>query len=176
MALTVHRAARPGLHRPLSDINVTPLVDVMLVLLVVFMVTAPMLAAGLKVNLPQANTARPLPPADPVVVTVTRDGTVALGTDLVEREHLVGLVKARLDGDPKRVVRVRGDREASYGAVVEVIDLLAAGGITRLALVSRSRPVAAAETNGAEPREVPPSAAADPVAETAKTETGSAGR
>ena len=139
MAFGSHGPARPGLHRPLSDINVTPLVDVMLVLLIVFMVTAPMLAAGVKVNLPQARTAQPLPPKEPVVVTVGRDGVVTLGTEEVGRDHLAGLVKARLDGDATRVVQVRGDRDASYGDVVGVIDLLAGGGISRIALVSETR-------------------------------------
>lgn len=160
MAFVAHRPARPGLHRPLSDINVTPLVDVMLVLLVVFMVTAPMLAAGLKVNLPRTATARPLPPKDPIVVTVTRDGGVALGVDPVERDHLVGLVKARLDGDPARVVRVSGDRDATYGDVVEVIDLLAAGGVTRLALVSRIRSATRDAAASSEPKGEAPVAVA----------------
>ncbi len=134
-----HPPRRPGAHRPLADINVTPLVDVMLVLLIVFMVTAPMLAAGLKVNLPHARTAQPLPPKEPVVVSVTRGGQVALGTEAVERELLVARVMARLEGDQNRVVQVRGDRDANYGEVVAVIDLLAAGGVTKLALVSETR-------------------------------------
>ncbi len=146
MAFSPIRPPRPGLHRPLADINVTPLVDVMLVLLVVFMVTAPMLAAGLKVNLPQARTATPLPPEAPVVVTVDRDGGVAVGTEPVARDRLVDRVRAELGGDVDRVVRVRGDREASYGTVVEVVDLLASGGLTRLALVARTRPASASAT------------------------------
>lgn len=131
-----HRPHRPGAHRPLADINVTPLVDVMLVLLIVFMVTAPMLAAGLKVNLPQARTARPLPPKDPIVVTVKGGGEIALGQDTIQREHLAGIVKARLDGDPSHVVQVKGDRDAPYGDVVGVIDLLSAANISRIALVT----------------------------------------
>lgn len=140
-----HRPQRPGAHRPLADINVTPLVDVMLVLLIVFMVTAPMLAAGLKVNLPQARTAQPLPPKEPIVVTVKAGGEVALGVDPIEREHLAGIVKARLGGDPARVVQVKGDRDAPYGEVVGVIDLLSAGGIARIALTTdKARRAAAA--------------------------------
>ncbi len=131
-----HRQGRPGAHRPLADINVTPLVDVMLVLLIVFMVTAPMLAAGIKVNLPQARTARPLPPKEPIVVTVKAGGEIALGQDTIQREHLAGIVKARIDGDPSRVVQVKGDRDAPYGEVVGVIDLLSAGDISRIALVT----------------------------------------
>lgn len=159
MAFSPIRPRRPGLHRPLADINVTPLVDVMLVLLVVFMVTAPMLAAGLKVNLPQARAATPLPPKAPVVVTVERGGGVAVGTEPVARDRLVDRVRAELGDDADRVVRVRGDREASYGAVVEIIDLLASGGLTRLALVARTRPTSPATT---EPVPVPTASALVP--------------
>jgi biopolymer transport protein TolR len=67
-----------GLYQPLAEINVTPLVDVMLVLLIIFMVTAPMLATGIKVNLPHARTAEPLESKDPVVVVVARDGAVSV--------------------------------------------------------------------------------------------------
>ncbi len=77
-----------GLYQPLADINVTPLVDVMLVLLIIFMVTAPMLATGIKVNLPRAQTAQPLESKDPVVVVVAKDGAVSVGKDSVSRERL----------------------------------------------------------------------------------------
>jgi len=134
----------PHRRRPLSDINVTPLVDVMLVLLVVFMITAPMLAAGMKVDLPRAATAKPLPPVEPIVVTVGRDGALSVGTDPIDRERLVATVRARSGGDTERSIRVRGDREAPYGDVVEAIDRLAAGGFGHIALVSRKPPADAA--------------------------------
>ena len=85
-----------GLYQPLAEINVTPLVDVMLVLLIIFMVTAPMLAAGVKVNLPGARTARPLELKDPVVVTVAKDGAVSVGKDSISRDALVATVKGKL--------------------------------------------------------------------------------
>jgi biopolymer transport protein ExbD len=138
-------------HRPLADINVTPLVDVMLVLLVVFMITAPMLAAGLKVDLPRASAARPLPPAEPIVVSVTRDGGVAVGQDVVGRDALVDAVRARVQGDDTRAIHVRGDREAAYGEVVGVIDLLAAGGFSRIALVSQNRQASTAAVTPRKP-------------------------
>ena len=81
-----------GLYQPLADINVTPLVDVMLVLLIIFMVTAPMLAAGIKVNLPSAKTAQPLENKQPVIVVVAKDGA-AIGR---KRSGLAG--RARGDG------------------------------------------------------------------------------
>lgn len=132
------RPLRPSGFRPLAEINVTPLVDVMLVLLVVFMITAPMLAAGIRVDLPRASAARPLPPREPVVVAVARDGALFLGTEAVAREALVAAVRQRLGEDGDRAVHVRGDREAPYGDIVAVVDLLAAGGLGRIALVARS--------------------------------------
>ena len=124
-----------GLYQPLAEINVTPVVDVMLVLLIIFMVTAPMLATGIKVNLPSAKTAQPLENKQPVVVSVTKDGAVSVGKDSVSRDELAATVKARL-GDSNGVVQLRGDRDAAYGDVVSVMDELAANGVTRIAIVS----------------------------------------
>jgi len=126
-----------GLYQPLAEINVTPVVDVMLVLLIIFMVTAPMLATGIKVNLPSAKTAQPLE-KEPVVVVVAKDGAVSVGKDPVSQDELAATVKARL-GDSNGVVQLRGDRDASYGDVVSVMDELAANGVTRIAIVSSGR-------------------------------------
>jgi biopolymer transport protein TolR len=127
-----------GLYQPLAEINVTPLVDVMLVLLIIFMVTAPMLAAGIKVNLPNAKTAQPLETRQPVIVVVAKDGAVSVGKDPVSRDELASTVKMRL-GDSNNVVQLRGDRDAAYGDVVSVMDELAANGISRIAIVSSGR-------------------------------------
>jgi biopolymer transport protein ExbD/biopolymer transport protein TolR len=128
-----------GLYRPLSDINVTPLVDVMLVLLIIFMVTAPMLATGMKVNLPQASASKPLDPQHPILVSVARDGRLAVDDDEVGADALVESVRKKLDGDITRIVQVRGDRDASYGSVVSIMDRLAGGGIGHLAIVTDLR-------------------------------------
>jgi biopolymer transport protein ExbD len=123
---------------PLAEINVTPLVDVMLVLLIIFMVTAPMLTAGMHVELPQASTARPVDPQNPVVLTIQSDGKISLGGDEVERPQMVAAVRA-LMGDSQRIVHVRGDREVAYGEVVGVLDELALNGITKLSLIANQR-------------------------------------
>jgi biopolymer transport protein ExbD/biopolymer transport protein TolR len=143
----------------MAEINVTPLVDVMLVLLIVFMITAPLLAAGLRVDLPQAKAALPLDPKEPVVLTVARDGTLTLGSDPVARDALAGAILAKLAGD-SRAVHLRGDREVAYGEIVAVMDHLAANSITRIALMANSQgpagPVAVA------PPPASPSPAAPP--------------
>jgi biopolymer transport protein ExbD/biopolymer transport protein TolR len=130
-----------GLYRPLADINVTPLVDVMLVLLIIFMITAPMLATGMKVNLPQASASQPLDPQHPILVSVSRDGRLAVDDEEVDAAGLVESVRRKLEGgDQQHVVQVRGDRDANYGAVVSVMDRLAGGGVTHLAIVTDLRP------------------------------------
>ncbi len=140
MALpTRMKSGNNDLYQPLADINVTPLVDVMLVLLIIFMVTAPLLAKGVKVNLPQASAAQPLNQKDPIVVSVGKDGKLSLGSDDVSPEALVDGIKAMMGGDSSRVVHVRGDTEANYGEVVAVMDRLASHGITHIAIMTNSR-------------------------------------
>ena len=136
MAISTNSSGRPGLHRPLADINVTPLVDVMLVLLIVFMVTAPLMTTGLKVNLPQAKAAQPLKQSTPIVLSVTADGKLALGNDEIDLESIVPAIQARMEGDLSRVVQVRADNGAKYGVVVDIFDRLVSNGMTHVALVS----------------------------------------
>ena len=137
-----------GLYQPLAEINVTPLVDVMLVLLIIFMVTAPLLASGVKVNLPSARTAEPLEAKNPVVVSVARDGAVSVGKEAVARDALAAIVKTRL-GQSNGIVQLRGDKDAAYGDVVAIMDELAANGVTRIAIVSSGRRPASASTQPA---------------------------
>lgn len=125
-----------GRYEPVSDINITPLVDVMLVLLIVFMITAPMLAVGVRVDLPKATSAAPLEPREPIVVTVTKQGNLFVGRDSVSYELLVQSVRAKLTDDPGRPIYVRGDRDAAYGEIVAVVDRLALDGLSKFALIS----------------------------------------
>ena len=128
-----------GLYEPVSDINVTPLVDVMLVLLIIFMVTAPMLTAGMRVNLPQAKAAQPVDPKEPIIVSITKEGKVFLGHDEVSREQLASLIQTKTGADRDRVIHVRGDRGTIYGEVVGVMDQLARNGFVKIALITNSR-------------------------------------
>lgn len=127
---------RGGSDAPLAEINVTPFVDVMLVLLVIFMITAPMLASGLRVNLPKASTAQPLNPAEPLIVLIGKDGKLFVGAEAKTREELVATLKARLTPDDVRPIQIKGDRETPYGEIVSVLDLLSAGGLTRIAIAT----------------------------------------
>jgi biopolymer transport protein TolR len=159
MALPSRFKNNNDLYQPLADINVTPLVDVMLVLLIIFMVTAPLLAKGVKVNLPQASAAQPLNQKDPIVVTVGKDGKISLGADSVTPDSLIDGIRAMMGDDRTRVVHVRGDTEAVYGEVVAVMDKLATNGITHIAIMTNSRSKTGAAVKGAAPAAAAPAPA-----------------
>ncbi len=124
---------------PVSDINVTPLVDVMLVLLIVFMVAAPMMAAGIKVDLPTSN-ARPLDtPKPPIVVSIDAAGTVYVDRSAATTPaDLLALVAREAGGDKERRIHLRGDQKLAYGKVVATMGTLNDAGYARIALVSEA--------------------------------------
>jgi biopolymer transport protein TolR len=126
-----------GRYRPMGEINVTPLVDVMLVLLIVFMVTAPMMTSGVNVDLPKTD-AKPLnTDAKPITVTINADGKIYLGDDAVEVSDLVGRLTSMADNDMTRRIYVRGDKAIPYGQVMQVMATIAQGGFTKVALLAQ---------------------------------------
>ncbi|MFP4132035.1 protein TolR [Thiohalospira sp.] len=135
--------ARRSKRRPIAEINVVPYIDVMLVLLIIFMITAPMLTQGVQVELPQ-QTAEPMEDADaePLVVTVDSQGRLYLDEDGAEGEalgedELVERAQARLEEAPRSAVMVRGDRATEYGSVVRAMTLLQEAGAESVGLVTR---------------------------------------
>lgn len=126
--------SRAADRRVLSEINVTPLVDVTLVLLIIFMVTTPMLQRGTDVELPQAQQSEPKE-EERITLTLTREGRVYLNTQEVPRaslrDRLVALARTR-----ERVVHFRGDAQVPYGLVIEVMDALKAAGIETVGLIT----------------------------------------
>jgi biopolymer transport protein TolR len=127
-------------RRPrMSEINVTPFVDVMLVLLIVFMVTAPLLTVGVTVDLPEARSS-PLPGQDePLTVSVTRDGTVFLQESEIALADLGPRLLAITERRPETRIFVRGDRVIDYGRVMEVVGAIHTAGFNRVALVTEFR-------------------------------------
>ena len=126
--------------RPMSDINVTPFVDVMLVLLIVFMVTAPLLSAGVPVNLPEAN-AKPLAiDKEPVAVTIDADGKVFLKDAEVPLDELTTKLSAAVGGNFDQRIYIRGDRSVSYGAIMRVMGDINGAGFRNIGLVSLKEP------------------------------------
>jgi len=136
MSVSLRNGGGDDLYQPLADINVTPLVDVMLVLLIIFMVTAPLLTPGVKVDLPRAASAKALNPKAPLIVSIGKDGALAFGADPVTLDTLGSVVKAKLGDDPTQVVHIRGDRDAPFGDVVQAMDRLTLAGVQHIAIVT----------------------------------------
>ena len=135
---SARRSARGRRRRPpISEINVTPLVDVMLVLLVVFMITAPLLTAGVEVDLPEAPVGELSGVDEPIEVTVTADGKIFLMESRVELDQLGARLAVAADYNPDVRVFVKGDRKVAYEKVMAVMGVLTEAGFRRLALEAR---------------------------------------
>jgi biopolymer transport protein ExbD/biopolymer transport protein TolR len=125
-----------------SDINVTPMVDVMLVLLIIFMVITPMLQKGVSVDMAKASNTRDMQDADKedaVVLAVTRDGKIYLGSDPIPPDQITTTVRDRLANKLDKTVYVKSDANAKYGVVVTVVDNVRAAGVDSLGLLAEKR-------------------------------------
>ena len=134
MAFKLKRSSR----EPMSEINVTPFVDVMLVLLIVFMVTAPLLTVGIPVDLPKVKASALTDQKDPIEITVKLDGTLYLGESEVEVENLISRLNAITDQNTEARIYVRGDRVVAYGRVMEIMSLINTAGYVKVALVTQN--------------------------------------
>ncbi|SFS52553.1 ExbD/TolR family protein [Brevundimonas viscosa] len=143
------RGRRRARKRPLSEINVTPLVDVMLVLLIIFMISAPLLTTGVEVELPKTEASAVDTESQPVTVSIDRDGAIFVGESEVEWERLV-LTVAEEGGEGARdnPVFVRGDGRAPYQAVARVMARLSGAGFTKLNLITDTAPTGEAAAAG----------------------------
>jgi biopolymer transport protein TolR len=138
MAVSQTRGNGCGRYRPMSEINVTPLVDVMLVLLVVFMVTAPLLTVGVPVDLPQTAAPPINEPKEPTVITVNKDGAIFIQESSVPIDTLVSRLQAITGANPDAVLYVRGDKDINYGRVLEVMSLISNAGFRKVSLVAEA--------------------------------------
>ena len=120
----------------MSEINVTPLVDVMLVLLIIFMVTAPMMMEGVEVNLPQTKTKSMKTQEDPLVLSVTKNGDIFLENYTVKMEDLGKKIETVLKYRKEKEVLLRADKEIPYGIVVKVMAEVKRAGIAKLGMVT----------------------------------------
>jgi biopolymer transport protein TolR len=135
-SLRSNRGSRTRHRRPMSEINVTPFVDVMLVLLIVFMVTAPLLTVGVPVDLPQTRAKSLGEDREPLAVTVDMSGQIFLQNTPVAVDELVPKLMAISSNGYNQRIFVRGDKSVGYGKVMEVMGLLNAAGFTRIGLVT----------------------------------------
>jgi biopolymer transport protein TolR len=125
--------------RLMSDINVTPLVDVMLVLLIIFMVTAPMMTQGVEVNLPQTTTKTIKTQEDPLFMTVNKKGEIFLENHQIQMEELEEKVKSIFKYRRDKELLLRADREIPYGFVIKVIAAVKRAGIDKLGMVTEPK-------------------------------------
>ncbi len=122
----------------MSEINVTPFVDVMLVLLIVFMVTAPLLTVGIPVDLPKVKASALTDQKDPLEITVKIGGEVYLGESIVEVENLIPRLNAITELNKEARIYVRGDRVVAYGRIMEIMSLVNSAGYIKVALVTQN--------------------------------------
>jgi biopolymer transport protein TolR len=127
-----------GRYRPMAEINVTPLVDVMLVLLVVFMVAAPLLTVGVPVDLPQTQAPPVTDPKEPLVISINSEGRIFIQDTDVVADSLVPRLQAITGENPDALVYVRADRSIDYGRVLEVMSLISAAGYRKVSLIAQS--------------------------------------
>ena len=127
-------------YRPIAEINVTPFVDVMLVLLIVFMISAPLLTVGVSVDLPQTRAQNISEPDEPLVVSVDAQGQIFVQESAVEPGRLVPLLIGITGANPDVRIFVRGDRRITYGQVMQVMGAINAAGFRRVALVAELPP------------------------------------
>ncbi len=129
-------SSQRGKYLPMAEINVTPFVDVMLVLLVVFMITAPLLTVGVKVDLPETSAPIIAGQDEPLAVTVSASGQIFLQETEVELSELVPRLTAITLNKPDTRIFIRGDKAIAYGVVMEVMGALNEAGFLRVALVT----------------------------------------
>ena len=165
------RPAGRGRYRPLAEINVTPLVDVMLVLLVIFMVTAPLMTSGVPVDLPKTS-AQPLnSDSEPLTVSINAEGKIFLQEQEVQVDELVAKLQAAAQNNAERRIFVRGDKGITYGRIMEVMGTITQGGFTKVALLAETpstvppaagKPATPATSPGGGPAKPAPAAAPRP--------------
>ena len=122
----------------MSEINVTPFVDVMLVLLIVFMVTAPLLTVGIKVDLPKVKANALTDIKDPIEITVNFEGDIFIGESKVEVENLIPRLNLITEQNTEARIYIRGDRVIAYGRVLEIMSVINAAGYIKVALITQN--------------------------------------
>jgi biopolymer transport protein TolR len=130
------RLERTQASQPMSDINVTPLVDVMLVLVVIFIITAPLLASSIKLDLPKTDAAKPNDVPKFVTLVVEKDGKVSLDDKPITPEALLQKLTAAAQANPETEVQLRADAAVAYGKVVEVMGVAQKAGLNRIGFVA----------------------------------------
>ena len=127
---------RHSAKEPISEINVTPFVDVMLVLLIIFMVTAPLLTVGVQVDLPETSADTLPEETEPLTLTINAKGEIFIQETKVEYEKIIAKIMAVSNNRTDTRIFVRGDKTINYGRVLEIMGMLSGSGFTKVALIS----------------------------------------
>ena len=140
MAMSLPPSGETGEDRyaPLAEINVTPMVDVMLVLLVIFMVTAPLLTVGVPLDLPKSRATTLTEPKKPVVISLNRDAEVFIGDERVNADELEPRLAAIAAEDPNRIVYVRSDKTNTYAQLMDALGLVNQAGFSKVSLIAEA--------------------------------------
>jgi biopolymer transport protein TolR len=140
MALSLPPSGEAGEDRyaPLAEINVTPMVDVMLVLLVIFMITAPLLTVGVPLDLPKSRATTLTEPKQPIIISLNREGEVFIGDERIPADDLESRLAALAAEDPSRIVYVRSDRTNTYAQLMDTLGLVNHAGFSKVSLVAEA--------------------------------------
>ena len=125
-------------YAPLAEINVTPMVDVMLVLLVIFMITAPPLTVGVPLDLPKSRATTLTAPKQPIIISLNREGEVFIGDERIDADALEPRLAALAAEDPSRIVYVRSDRTNTYAQLMDTLGLVNRVGFSKVSLVAEA--------------------------------------
>jgi len=139
------RLQRPPGAQPMSDINMTPLIDVMLVLLVIFMITAPLMASSLKLDLPKTDAGQPSETPQFISIALDQQGRLYFGDDVVDAATFNARVTEAARKNPQTEVQLRADQKVPYGRVAELIGMIQKAGLSRLGFVTDPAPIEAAK-------------------------------
>ena len=140
MALSLPPSGEAGEDRyaPLAEINVTPMVDVMLVLLVIFMITAPLLTVGVPLDLPKSRATTLTEPKQPIIISLNREGEVFIGDERIAADDLEPRLAELAAEDPSRIVYVRSDRTNTYAQLMDTLGLVNHAGFSKVSLVAEA--------------------------------------
>jgi biopolymer transport protein ExbD len=140
MALSLPPSGETGEDRyaPLAEINVTPMVDVMLVLLIIFMITAPLLTVGVPLDLPKSRATTLTEPKQPIIISLNREGEVFIGDERIAADELEARLAALAAEDPSRIVYVRSDRTNTYAQLMDTLGLVNHAGFSKVSLVAEA--------------------------------------
>ncbi len=130
------RGRRRNASKPMSEINVTPMVDVMLVLLIIFMVAAPLMTVGVPIDLPQTQAKQLNTEQKPITISITNEGAIFLGDQPVSIDDLLTQVAAQSTNGTEDRIYVRGDLAANYGSVMQVMGALSGAGYAKIGLIT----------------------------------------